>query len=107
MIHRASSAALFLALSLFALHAPPVHAQSSQSEADQNTPTSPPTAAAWAQQVRQNADEDDFAMPVRVGTPGQWQIIPPTTQWQSMQTPLSKDQFQVATDLYYIDVNKQ
>ncbi len=53
------------------------------------------------------ADEDDFAMPVRVGTPGHWQIIHPTTHWQSMQTPLSKDQFEVATDLYYIDVNKQ
>lgn len=53
------------------------------------------------------ADEDDFAMPVRVGTPGHWQIIRPTTSWQWMQTPLTKDQFQVATDLYYIDVNKQ
>lgn len=54
-----------------------------------------------------DADEDDFAMPVRVGTPGHWQIIHPTTKWQWMQTPLSKDQFQVATDLYYIAVNKQ
>ena len=53
------------------------------------------------------ADEDDFAMPVRVGTPEHWQIIHPTTHWQSMQTPLTRDQFQVATDLYYIDVNKQ
>jgi aminopeptidase N len=54
-----------------------------------------------------DADEDDFAMPVRVGTPDHWQIIHPTTQWQWMQTPLSKDDFQVATDLYYVDVNKQ
>jgi aminopeptidase N len=54
-----------------------------------------------------DADEDDFAMPVRVGTPGHWEIIHPTTQWQSMQTPLSKEEFQVATDLYYVDVNKQ
>jgi aminopeptidase N len=53
------------------------------------------------------ADEDDFAMPVRVGTPDHWQIIQPTTQWQSMQTTLSKDDFQVATDLYFVDVNKQ
>jgi aminopeptidase N len=53
------------------------------------------------------ADEDDFAMPVRVGTPGNWQIIHPTTDWQWMQTPLTKDEFQVATDLYYVDVNKQ
>ncbi len=53
------------------------------------------------------ADEEDFAMPVRVGTPGRWQIIHPTTKWQWMRTPLTKDQFQVATDLYYVDVNKQ
>ena len=26
-----------------------------------------------------DADEDDFAMPVRVGTPDHWQIIHPTT----------------------------
>ena len=54
-----------------------------------------------------DADEDDFAMPVGVGAPDHWQIIRPTTGWQWMQTPLNKDQFQVATDLYYIDVNKQ
>jgi aminopeptidase N len=54
-----------------------------------------------------DADEDDFAMPVRAGTPDHWQIIHPTTKWQWMQTPLSKDEFQVATDLYYVDVNKQ
>ncbi|MGC9157614.1 MAG: M1 family metallopeptidase [Terracidiphilus sp.] len=53
------------------------------------------------------ADEEDFAMPVKVGTPGHWQIIHPTTRWQWMQTPLSRDQFHVATDLYYVDVNKQ
>lgn len=54
-----------------------------------------------------NADEEDFSMPVRVGTPDHWQIIHPTTQWQWMQSPLSKDNFQVATDMYYVDVNKQ
>jgi aminopeptidase N len=54
-----------------------------------------------------NADVDSFAMPVRVGSPDHWEIIHPTTKWQSMQTPLSKDEFQVATDLYYVDVNKQ
>jgi aminopeptidase N len=53
------------------------------------------------------ADEEKFAMPVRVGKPGEWQIIHPTTQWQWMKTPLSKDEFQVATELYYVDVNKQ
>jgi aminopeptidase N len=53
------------------------------------------------------ADEDKFAMPVRVGMQDHWQIIHPTTDWQTMQTPLSKEDFQVATNLYYIDVNKQ
>ena len=53
------------------------------------------------------ADEEKFAMPVRVGTPEHWQIIHPTTQWQWMKTPLTKDEFQVATELYYVEVNKQ
>ena len=54
-----------------------------------------------------NADQEDFAMPVRVGTPDHWQVIHPTTKWQTMKTPLDKNQFRVATDLYYVDVNKQ
>jgi hypothetical protein len=41
------------------------------------------------------------------GLSDHWQIIHPTITWQTMQTPLSKEDFQVATDLYYIDVNKQ
>jgi hypothetical protein len=45
-------------------------------------------------------------MPVRVGTKDHWQIIRPTTAWQTMKTPLPKDQFEVATDLYYVNVNK-
>ncbi len=53
------------------------------------------------------ADEEDFAMPVRVGTPDHWQIIHPTTKWQSMQSSVSQDDFQAATDLYYVNVNKQ
>jgi aminopeptidase N len=54
-----------------------------------------------------DADEDDFAMPVKVGAAGRWQIIHPTTKWQQMQSPLNKDEFQVDTDEYYVDVNKQ
>jgi aminopeptidase N len=53
------------------------------------------------------ADEEKFAMPVRVGKPGEWEIIHPTTKWQGMKTPLNKDEFQVATELYYVEVNKQ
>ena len=55
---------------------------------------------------RWKADEPGFAMPVRVGTKDHWQIIQPTTDWKTMNTPLKKDEFTVATDLYYIDVNK-
>ena len=53
------------------------------------------------------AEEPDFAMPVEVGDPDHWQILRPTLEWQTMKTPLTKDQFQVATNLYYVDVDKQ
>ncbi|HLV96498.1 MAG TPA: M1 family metallopeptidase [Candidatus Acidoferrales bacterium] len=60
---------------------------------------------------RWKADEADFAMPVRVGstadTEDHWQIIHATTEWQTMKTPLNKDQFSVATDLYYVGVSKE
>ncbi len=50
------------------------------------------------------ADEPKFAMPVRVGTKDHWQTIKPTTEWQTMKTPLKKADFAVATDLYFVDV---
>ena len=56
---------------------------------------------------RWHADEPDFAMPVRVGTPTSWRLLQPTTQWQTIESPLDKNDFQVATDLYYINVTKQ
>ena len=55
---------------------------------------------------RWKADEKAFAMPVRVGTKGNWQVIQPTTEWQTMKTELKKDQFEAATDLYYVGVSK-
>jgi len=55
---------------------------------------------------RWQADESDFAMPVRVGLKDHWEVIHPTTQWQTMPSPVAEDQFTVATDLYYINVNK-
>lgn len=54
-----------------------------------------------------SADEMDFSMPVRVGSSDHWQILYPTKNWQWMETSLTKETFQVATDLYYVDVNKQ
>ncbi|HYV38089.1 MAG TPA: M1 family metallopeptidase [Gemmataceae bacterium] len=55
---------------------------------------------------RWKADEKAFAMPIRVGTTDNWQIITPTTTWQTLKTPLTKDKLQVATNLYYIGVSK-
>jgi len=55
---------------------------------------------------RWTVDEPAFAMPVRVGTKEQWQIIRPTIEWQTMKTPLRKEDFQVATDLYFVEVSK-
>jgi aminopeptidase N len=53
-----------------------------------------------------DADEQQFAMPIRVGAKDHWQLIHPTTNWQTMKTSLKMDQFEVATDLYYVAVNK-
>jgi aminopeptidase N len=55
---------------------------------------------------RWQADEPGFAMPVSVGTKDLWNIIHPTTEWQSMKSGLKKEDFQVATDLYYVVVKK-
>jgi aminopeptidase N len=55
---------------------------------------------------RWKTDEPAFAMPVRVGSKDHWQIIQPTADWKSMKTSLNKDDFQVPTDLYYINVSK-
>src|SRR5580698_4674937 len=56
---------------------------------------------------RWKADEAAFAMPIRVGDKDHWQIITPvTTRWQTMKTPLDTEHFDVATDLYYVNVSK-
>jgi aminopeptidase N len=53
------------------------------------------------------ADEPRFAMPIRVGRSSDWQIVrPSTTEWKVMSTPLGKDDFEVATDLYYVNLHK-
>lgn len=53
---------------------------------------------------RWRADERRFAMPVRVGSPGAWQVIRPTTDWQVMAYTGIPNEFRVATDLYYVEV---
>jgi aminopeptidase N len=56
---------------------------------------------------RWKVDERNFAMPIRVGAKDNWQIVEPTTEWKSMKTPLKKDEFAVATDLYFVNVSKE
>jgi aminopeptidase N len=63
--------------------------------------------AAGTVAYRWKVDEAGFAMPVRVGEKDHWEIIHPTTEWQTMKTPLNKDTFDAATDLYYINVSKE
>lgn len=55
---------------------------------------------------RWKADEPGFAMPVEVGTPGHWEVIRPTTTAQTMPTTLTRESFEVATDLYYVNVSR-
>ena len=56
---------------------------------------------------RWKAGEPAFQMPVRVGTrDNHGQILRPTAEWQTWKTPLKKDEFEVATDLYYVTVSK-
>lgn len=56
---------------------------------------------------RWKADELGFKMLLCVGKKDKWQIIQTTADWQTMPTSLQKDEFDVATDLYFIDVVKQ
>lgn len=55
---------------------------------------------------RWKADESGFNMPIKVGRAGAWQVVSPTTAWKTMATPLTQDQFAVATDLFYVLVEK-
>ena len=52
---------------------------------------------------RWNADERGFAMPIKVGTKGSWQVIQPTADWKSMPNKLGKS-LEVATELFYVNV---
>jgi aminopeptidase N len=56
---------------------------------------------------RWKADVDGFAMPVKVGRPDAWQAVHPTSEWQTLRTDLKPDEFEVATDLYYVNVIRQ
>ena len=38
---------------------------------------------------------------------GPWQTLKPTTEWQTMKTPINDAAFTVPTDAYYIGVEKK
>ena len=63
--------------------------------------------AAGTFSYRWKADVANFAMPVKVGTPAKWTLIYPTTEWKTDKTDIKAADFTAATDLYYIDVEKQ
>ena len=55
---------------------------------------------------RWKADDQKFVMPIKVGLKEGWQTLQPTTEWQTMKTSIRKEDFQVATDLYFVEVHK-
>jgi hypothetical protein len=55
---------------------------------------------------RWKASEAHFAMPVRVGDPRAWTLIRPTAEWQTMPWHGRASDFEVATDLYYVYVDR-
>ena len=55
---------------------------------------------------RWKVEVKEFAMPVRVGSAGKWQMVRPTEDWQTMKTDMSKQDFGVDTEFYYVDVIK-
>ena len=64
-------------------------------------------AQAHAMRYRWKADEPAFAMPIEVGDPQHWaRIDPNTAEWKSMPWMASADDFKVATDLYYVNVER-
>ena len=53
------------------------------------------------------ADEPGFTMPVRVGSRAAWQTIEATSEPKTMKTTLAPEAFEVATDLFYVNVTKK
>ncbi len=60
-----------------------------------------------AVRYRWRADVPGFAMPVRVGRPAAWTVVRPTSEWQTLVTPVPREAFAVAEDRYYIGVERR
>jgi hypothetical protein len=52
------------------------------------------------------ADEPGFNMPIRLGNKDAWQTVTPTSEWKSMPWLQQQSAFDVATDLYYVNVKR-
>ena len=64
--------------------------------------------AAKAMRYRWQAEEPGFALPIAVGDPARWtRVTPLTTTWQQVPWAGSPESFQVATDLFYVDVKRR
>ncbi len=59
-----------------------------------------------AVEYRWQADEPAFAMPIRVGAKDRWTLVRPTQEWKTLKTTLSKDEFGVDSDHYFVAVKK-
>ncbi|MGI4827343.1 MAG: M1 family metallopeptidase [Janthinobacterium lividum] len=56
---------------------------------------------------RWKSEEPEFAMPIQVGDPQHWtEIVPSTKTWAVLPWNGTADTFQVATDLYYVQVER-
>ena len=64
-------------------------------------------AAAARMTPDRGAEQVPVAMPVKAGRRTAWEVLHPTTDWKLLKTQLKKDEFEVATDLFYINVTKQ
>jgi len=59
-------------------------------------------------ECRWDADVPAFKMPLLVGRPGSYQRIEPTTEWQSFQLKkITKQEFEIPTDLFLIKTKKR
>jgi aminopeptidase N len=65
------------------------------------------TTTPGAVRYRWKADETGFNMPIKVGRADDWLVVSPTAEWKSMTTPLTAAEFAVATDFYYVLVEKR
>jgi aminopeptidase N len=56
---------------------------------------------------RWKAEESGFAMPIEVGDPQHWTLVKPTAEWRTMPWNATPESFQIAADLYYVNVVKE